>query len=155
MQHKIPALPCCVASFRWPFLCKAHALSWIRHHAGPLPAAVWKKDGWPALHPSTHGGNLLVCSHSICPGWVFVTQIHLWETCTPSEHYIKCKDFHLEGWIGTYNSNPSPSDAMTVSAENTHFACIFLFSQQFAAFGTFWVSTQWCIAPSQYQLVGV
>lgn len=51
------------------------------------------------------------------------------------------QDFHFEGGIGAYNSNPSPSAVMTVSAESTHFACIFLFSQQFAALGTFWVST--------------
>lgn len=57
-----------MSSFRWPFLCEAHALSWICHHAGSLPANVWEKNGRPALHPRPYGGNILVCSHFISLG---------------------------------------------------------------------------------------
>lgn len=54
---------------RWPFLCKAHALSWLRHHAGSLPTAVREEDGRPALHPRPHGGDLLVRRYFIGPGY--------------------------------------------------------------------------------------
>lgn len=55
-------------SFRRPFLCEADAQPWIRHNAGSIPAAIWKKDGRLALYPGTHGGNLLVCCHFVSSG---------------------------------------------------------------------------------------
>lgn len=93
----------CAISSRRPFLRKADAYPRVRHNAGSIPAAVWKKDGRPALYPGTHGGNLLVCCHFVCSGYV---QPHIWT----HDYNLKCTGSSKRQQVGVCG----PSQQITV-----------------------------------------